>query len=147
MLNDLWKNVIILSEVLNKKAEDAHLNAKGVEFYSIHEAMVKIQDGLGDDDMALSDIADSAQELYFGGRGLAFVSSNEIAEGVVKELPKQTNNVKDLIKQVRDVLDALLDVLYEILNDKETSLGENDFCASLSKELQHRRYFLNAIIG
>ena len=147
MLNDLWKKVIVLSEVLNKKAEDAHLNAKGFEFYSIHEAMVKIQDGLGDDDTAFSDIPDSAQELYFGGRGLPFVSSNEIAKEVVEALPKQTNNVKDLIKQIRDVLDELLDVLSEILDDKETSLGENDFCASLSKELQHRRYFLNAIIG
>ncbi len=139
MSKELWTSVIVFVEVLNKKLEDIHLNAKGFEFYAVHDVIAKIQD-------ELNGICDTIQELYFGGRDLPFVSSNEIAELVFQNMPEQTNNLKEMIKQSRDVLDEILDVLSKINDDKDTSLGEADFCSSFSRTLQSKRYFLNALI-
>lgn len=138
-MKELWTEVIVLCEIIKQKAEDGHLNAKGLSFYAVHELMDKLKDGL-------SEKQDGVQELFFGARNIPFVSSNKIIEMVAERIPEESSEITVLAEQIINSIDDLLDVLEKIAMSEETSLGENDFCSSFSKELQQRRYFLNAIL-
>lgn len=142
-LKKLWTDVIAFVKAANDKAEDGHLNARGTSFYAEHMTFEKVQEGIEDDDTELDEIPDSVFEVFFGGRGLKFPSSNEIVALELEKMDEPSASAVVNGKQVRALIEEIIIVLDKIIKHPETSQGENDLAASLSHEMQHRLYFLN----
>lgn len=142
-LKKLWTDVIAFVKAANDKAEDGHLNARGTSFYAEHMTFEKVQEGIEDDDTELDEIPDSVFEVFFGGRGLQFPSSNEIVALELEKMGEPSASAVVNGKQVRALIEEIIIVLDKIIKHPETSQGENDLASSLSHEMQHRLYFLN----
>lgn len=143
----LWKNIIALAKAINDKAQDGHLNARGATFYSEHMVFAKIQDGIDDDDSAMSEIPDMVFEIFFGGRGLEYPSSNEIVLLEGSKFGDATSSPMENGRQVQNLLEEMILQLTEIDASPDSSIGEKDLCGSLARQMQHRLYFINAYLG
>lgn len=146
-LKDMWLQLVALSRAINDKCEDGHLNARGAAFYAIHSTFEKIQEGISDDDTPLVDMPDLIMEVFYGGRGNPFPTSNEIVDLEKRMLGVPSSDSMELGRQVRDLLIRALELLNDIDSDNDTSTGENDLAANLARQLQHRLYFINNFLG
>lgn len=146
-LKDKWLKIVAYARAINDKCEDGHLNARGAAFYAIHKTFEQIQDGISDGDDALTDMPDLIMEVFFGGRGKPFPSSNEIVDMEKSLLAEPSTDSIKLGQQVRNLLLGVLALLDEIDGDEDTSVGENDLAANLARQFQHRLYFINNFLA
>jgi len=146
-LKEAWLNVIALAQASDAKAEDGHLNAKGDTFYSVHKTFEAVQDGIEEDDTELDDLPDECFEVFYGGRGLPFPSSNDVTKKMLEFMEAPSSNSRENGKQVRKLFQTMLENLSFIIEHKDTTDGENDLAASIAHQIQHRVYFLNNYLG
>lgn len=145
-LKTLWTKVIACIRAINDKAQDGHLNARGATFYSEHMVFAKVQEGIDDGDADLTEIPDMIFEIFFGGRGLNYPSSNEVVALELSALEEATASPMENGRQVRQLLEAVIMDLEQIANNDSTSQGESDLVGNLSRQMQHRLYFINSYL-
>lgn len=130
----MWKDLIINICAICDMCEDSHLNARGENFYAQHKMFEDISD-------SIHDFPDAIQEIYYGARLKAFIGSTDIRKGEIEKL-KPIVDGKGGAELIRDLIIETLDIVKELNDDKDTTVGEADLLSQIGGTLQHKLYFL-----
>lgn len=133
-MKEQWKELLVKICAICDTAEDAHLNSYGTTFYSSHKMFEAIKDGL-------DGVPDSIQEIYFGARELGFVSSMELRKAEI-ELLKPIKSEKEYARFIKDLQINVLDMVKNIDENEDTTIGEKDLLSKIAGEVQQKLYFL-----
>lgn len=127
--------------VLELVCKDAHYEAKGMNFRSVHMISDQMINGISGG-LSLSEMRDNIQEIVMLGHGFHAASGKQIVEYASVKIKEPTDENVALLKAINEQILATLEAFTECLMADDATEGDKDLFATYCQELQHRNALL-----